>query len=373
MLDVVDVTKSFGAKLAVRGLSLSVAPGEVVAVLGPSGCGKSTVLSLIAGLEKPDSGDVRWAGESLLATPTHQRGFGLMFQDYALFPHRDVFANVAFGLRMQGLASEVIHARVGTALEMIGLTGYDRRAVTTLSGGEQQRVALARALAPRPRVLMLDEPLGALDRALREELLGEIGRILRASEAHPAVLYVTHDQGEAFALADRVAVMRAGQIEQLDEPEALVRSPANAFVADFLGLGTLVTARLNGAGEVQTPWGAWPVGAPKSARGRAGSVLIRVDAAAPDHPDRQGPRVAGLVVERVVQPTGCRVSVELDGASERYVLTLSLSTDVAPQLGAPITLVLDPARLSFVAAAEAASDHRTPSASSPVPGSHVHL
>lgn len=368
MLEVVDVVKSFGAQHAVRGVSLSVAPGEILAVLGPSGCGKSTMLNLIAGLETPDSGDVRWNEASVGAMPTHLRGFGLMFQDYALFPHRDVFGNVAFGLRMQNVAHAEIATRVAQALETVGLAGYERRAVTTLSGGEQQRVALARALAPKPRVLMLDEPLGALDRALREDLVVEIGRILHTSESHPAVIYVTHDQAEAFALADRVAVMRAGLIEQAGAPEDLVREPANAFVADFLGLGTLVSARLLEQSKAQTAWGAWSVESSAPA-GSIGHVLIRVDAAALDRAELQGPRVMGRVIDHVVQPAGVRLIVQLDSPTGAATLTVVVPIASAPKTGEPITLALDPSRLLFVLDPE--DSQRTGSDRGPVPGSHV--
>ncbi len=368
MLEVVDVVKHFGAQHAVRGVSLSVAPGEVMAVLGPSGCGKSTLLNLIAGLEAPDSGDVRWNGASLVSTPTHLRGFGLMFQDYALFPHRDVFGNVAFGLRMQNVAPAEIATRVSQALATVGLAGYERRAVTTLSGGEQQRVALARALAPGPRVLMLDEPLGALDRALREDLVVEIGRILHASDSHPAVIYVTHDQAEAFALADRVAVMRAGLIEQAGTPEDLVREPANAFVADFLGLGALVPATLIEPGRAQTPWGAWPVEA-TAATGSGGQVLIRVDAAALDRSDLQGPRVTGRVIDHVVQPAGVRLIVGLDSPTGTATLVVVVPIAAAPKTGEPIALALDPTRLLFVLDPD--DSQRTGSDRGPVPGSQV--
>ena len=349
MLDVVDVRKRFESKVAVDAVSLSVAPGEIMAVLGPSGCGKSTLLSLIAGLEKPDAGDVRWAGESLLATPTHQRGFGLMFQDYALFPHRDVFANVAFGLRMQGLATESIRERVGAALEMVGLSGYGRRSVTTLSGGEQQRVALARALAPRPRVLMLDEPLGALDRALREQLVEELGRILHSWEGRPAVLYVTHDQVEAFALADRVAVMRAGLLEQIGTPDVLVQGPVNAFVADFLGLGALVPARRLSGNTAETPWGPWPLTSPANAQGTLGHILIRLDAAAGSAPV-EGPRLTGKVVGRLPQSLGVRVLLDLGTQGESITVPLILRSEHAPAVGQSLTVALNPERLTFIAA-----------------------
>ncbi len=350
MLNVLDVTRRFDAKVAVQSVSLTVAAGDVVAVLGPSGCGKSTLLSLIAGLEVPDSGDVRWDGASVLTVPTHLRGFGLMFQDYALFPHRNVFDNVAFGLRMQKLSNDVVVTRVTQALETVGLAGYGRRTVTTLSGGEQQRVAIARALAPRPRVLMLDEPLGALDRALREQLVEEIDQILHTWEGRPAVVYVTHDQAEAMALADRVAVMRAGRIEQIGAPDALVAEPANAFVAEFLGLGTLIPARLVGPDRAETSWGLWSVTPSTAPASTPGQVLIRTDAAA-GHPTEDAARLTGRVLTRHTQPLGVRVQLALDGGPSATEAALILRADQAPRVGEAVTLALDPSRLTFLPAA----------------------
>ncbi len=347
MLDIVEMRKRFGGVVAVDGVSLSAAPGEIVAVLGPSGCGKSTLLGLIAGLETPDAGDVRWAGQSLLTTPTHRRGFGLMFQDYALFPHRDVYANVAFGLRMQGLAPDAIRERVSAALALVGLTGYDRRAVMTLSGGEQQRVALARALAPRPRVLMLDEPLGALDRALREQLVAELGGILHSWEGRPAVIYVTHDQAEAFALADRVAVMRAGLLEQIGTPDDLVRAPVNGFVAEFLGLGMLMPARLTTNDSAETPLGVWPVATSSAPIGAVGRLLIRLDAAGDDRRST-GPRLTGTVTARLPQTLGVRVVLQVKAQPAPLEVSLILPADRLPGLGETLAVTLDPSRLTFI-------------------------
>lgn len=220
-----------GWLVAVDGVSLGVGRGEVVALLGPSGCGKSSLLRAVAGLEPLAAGDVRWDGESVAAVPTHRRGFGLMFQDGQLFVHRDVAGNVAYGLARLPRAEQA--ERVAELLELVGLAGYERREVTTLSGGERQRVALARSLAPRPRLLMLDEPLSALDRALRERLTGEIAGILR--RAGTTALYVTHDHAEARAVADRVGIMIAGRLEQVGTPDEVWAVPANAAVAHFLG------------------------------------------------------------------------------------------------------------------------------------------
>lgn len=212
-------------------VELAVAQGEIVAVLGPSGCGKTTLLRAIAGLQPLDGGRITWDGEDLARVPTHARRFGLMFQDYALFPHRDVGGNVGFGLRMAHRSAADIDQRVGDVLAVVGLAGFEHRRIDTLSGGEQQRVALARSLAPEPRLLMLDEPLGALDRVVRERLLGELPGLLR--RLGTTALYVTHDHSEAEALADRVAVMRAGRVEQVGRPEELRAEPASEFVAEF--------------------------------------------------------------------------------------------------------------------------------------------
>jgi ABC-type Fe3+/spermidine/putrescine transport system ATPase subunit len=241
-LELIDVHKSFGAARAVRGVTFSIDPGEIIALLGPSGCGKSTILGLIAGLDVPDRGQILWNGISLEGIPIHQRGFGLMFQDYALFPHMSVYNNIAFGLRMAGTSPDFIQARVKAVLELVGLPGFDRRDVHTLSGGEQQRVALARSLAPQPHLLMLDEPLGSLDRNLRERLIAELGQILRTT--HQTAIYVTHDQDEAFALANRVVVMNAGTVEQVDTPQAIYQKPASPFVARFLGMRNLLPAEI---------------------------------------------------------------------------------------------------------------------------------
>ncbi|MBO9553426.1 ABC transporter ATP-binding protein [Cellulomonas sp.] len=235
-LVVSDAVVRYGTTTAVDGVTLHVAPGEVVALLGPSGCGKSSLLRAVAGLEPLAGGSVAFDGVAVDDVPVHRRGFGLMFQDGQLFAHRDVAGNVAYGMRTAADRA----ARVDELLDLVGLAGYGPRPVATLSGGERQRVALARALAPAPRLLLLDEPLSALDRALRERLAVDLRAVLVATGT-TAVL-VTHDQDEAFAVADRVAVMRAGRLLQVDAPADLWRRPRSREVAEFLGYEAFVEA-----------------------------------------------------------------------------------------------------------------------------------
>ncbi len=223
---------------ALDAVDLDVAPGELVALLGPSGCGKTTLLRVVAGLTEPDAGRVLLDGRDLSGVPAHRRGVGLMFQDYALFPHRDVGGNVEFGLRMAGMAPADRRRRVAEVLDLVGLAGWEDRPVGPLSGGERQRVALARALAPAPRLLLLDEPLGALDRTLRDRLVPELGELFRSVGV--TVVHVTHDQSEALALADRVVVLDAGRVVQDGSPAAVWARPASAFVARFLGFANVV-------------------------------------------------------------------------------------------------------------------------------------
>jgi thiamine transport system ATP-binding protein len=233
MLEVRNAVKMFDETVALDGADLVVRTGEVLAILGPSGCGKSTLLRAIAGLDSLDSGTISWDGTDLSGAPVHRRRFGLMFQGYALFPHKSVGENVGFGLKMQGIDRHEIAPRVEEALRWVGMSGFADRSVEGLSGGEQQRVALARTLAPEPRLVMLDEPLGALDRTLRERLATETRDLLRRRRA--TVIYVTHDHDEANTIAGDVAIMRAGRIVQIGPLEDIRSSPVDAWTADFVG------------------------------------------------------------------------------------------------------------------------------------------
>ena len=244
MLEIHHIFKTYDGKPLLNDISFKVDTGETICLLGASGSGKSTLLRIIAGLEEADSGFISFYGKDLTSTPPHLRDFGLVFQDYALFPHLNVADNVAFGLKMRRLPEDEIMERVANSLALVNLSSFEQRQVTDLSGGEQQRVALARALATRPRLLMFDEPLGALDRTLREDLLNELRSILHQTNI-PAI-YVTHDQEEAFTIADRILILHSGAIVRAGAPAQVWANPESAFVAGFLGLGNVVEGEVRG-------------------------------------------------------------------------------------------------------------------------------
>ncbi len=382
LLTVTAVSKSYPGLPVLNEASFAVEPGEIVCLLGPSGCGKTTLLRIVAGLETPDTGTVAFAGQDLHDIPVHRRNFGFMFQDYALFPHKDVAANVAFGLRMQGLPSAEIAARVRETLSLVALDGYEQRRVIELSGGEQQRVALARSLAPRPQLLMLDEPLGALDRSLREQLMNELRIILK--RVGVTALYVTHDQEEAFAVADRVLIMRArpeqgegGWIEQDGTPSEVYRYPRTEYVARFLGFrnllpGTIVDYKATVAarrsnteitevfhdlrpGEgrgyrVETAAGTLLAADSASgfAAGDAVTLLVRPEAADVRLPGEHG---ENLLQGRLVSASfrGSYYLIQTEHAGGVTLVCEASTTDVElPPPGDPLTLHLDPTAVTVM-------------------------
>ena len=330
MLTVERAVVEFGARRALDLVDLTLNSGETVAVLGPSGSGKTTLLRAVAGLQRLDAGRVTWNGDDLVRVAPHERHFGLMFQEYALFPHRDVAGNVGFGLRMTATDRAARDLRVDEVLELVGLAGLRARRVATLSGGEQQRVALARALAVSPRLLMLDEPLGALDRVWRRRLLTEIRSIL--DEAALAALYVTHDHEEAFAIAHRVAIMRDGHVVQVGAPADVWRAPADAWTATFLGFGPIVAAEVRD-GRVETPWG--PIERHADAVPGAVEAVLRPDAARLD----DAGRTAATVTRSVFTGTRVELTVVADAGPP---LTVVVAPRAAPAAGARVRISIDP-------------------------------
>jgi len=360
-LSVRGLAVAYGDLRAVDGVDLDVAAGEIVALLGASGSGKSSLLRAVAGLEDVVGGEVAWDGRGMVRVPVHKRGFGLMFQDGQLFEHRDVGSNIAYGLTDLPRAQR--GERVREMLELVGLPGFERRRVTTLSGGQAQRVALARALAPAPRLLLLDEPLSALDRALREQLATDVRTILRRGGT--TALYVTHDQDEAMTVADRVGVMEAGRLLRLDTPQRLWADPGSSKVARFLGFDVVGDLALApgalrvveaAAGEPGERGGAAQTGTPATleAPATAETLPATLPATVLASRLRRGQweaeveldpeEFAGLVGSD--GPAG-RAGVEADAAADREPVRAARATALtrcphAP--GARVTLSLDPAR-----------------------------
>lgn len=334
LLSLRDATVRFGGRAVLDAVDLDVAEHEIVCVLGPSGSGKSTLLRAVAGLQPLDAGAVLLDGRDQAGVPAHRREVGLMFQDHQLFPQRDVGGNVAFGLRTRGVPRAEQSDRVKELLELVGLPGAARRAVAALSGGEQQRVALARALAPRPRLLMLDEPLGQLDRSLRERLVVELRELF--GRLGTTVLAVTHDQGEAFALADRVVVMRDGRIAQSGTPLEVWQRPADAFVARFLGFENVVEAAVTGQ-AADTAWGKVPV--PEDAPQGARTLLVR-PAGVRLVPAGEGLRCT--VAARTFR--GTHVAVRLQ-PGDAPPLEAACALRSAPETGDEVGVEFDPAEI----------------------------
>lgn len=345
ILQLRGVTVGYGSTTVIDHLDWAVgtARSPVTALLGPSGCGKSTLLRAIAGLEPLIAGTVEWDGHDLSHVPVHRRDFGVVFQDGQLFSGRTVGQNIAYGLRLRRWPRAAVAARVADMLELVQLPGSADRRVTDLSGGQAQRVALARALAPRPRLLLLDEPLAALDARLREELAFAIGDIVRAADT-PTVV-VTHDRAEAALLADEVSVMRDGAIVQTAPPAHLWQRPADDWVADFLGATLLVDAEVDGA-RLQTPFGTVPTAA--LAGGLPGGPCrlalrpesLRADALGSGA--AEGGR-EGVVTHSAALPAGRRLRVATAGLGEVDAVTAE-----DPAVGATVRLLVDPAHVAVI-------------------------
>ena len=334
MLHIEGLTAGYGDSDVLHDIDLEVHEESLLCVLGPSGGGKSTLLRVLAGLEAPARGRVSLDGRDLAGVPAHERGVGLMFQDYALFPHRDVGDNVAFGLRMRDTSATALRAGVGELLELVGLPGAERRPVAQLSGGEQQRVALARALAPQPRLLMLDEPMGSLDRSLRERLPEELRAIFAALGL--TVIYVTHDQDEALTVADRVVLLDAGRLAAEGTPEELWTRPPTAWTARFLGFRNVAPARLVG-GRLETPWGQLPADAVDQAAAADGEVVVVLRSAGLV-PAAEGP-IGGTVTARRFRGDHVLLTVTVEGAP---ILHVEAREGALPVVGDRVTLRVQP-------------------------------
>jgi len=321
-LTLTGVTKRYGSQAVVDGLDLSVAAGEFVSLLGPSGCGKTTLLRLIAGLAPTDGGSITVGGSEVTHLPAHHRNIGVVFQNYALFPHLTVGENIAFGLKAHRLPRNDIDQRVREALQSVQLAALADRPISALSGGQQQRVAVARALATRPRLILLDEPLSALDRKLREQMQIELRRMLR--DAGMTAIFVTHDQDEALVMSDRIAVMNRGVIEQFDSPEAIYARPRTLFALNFVGLSSQFEGQVHSTGPgtvtVDTAHGRLtaPADAPVGQVGDAVVLAVRPESiriADADTSDAEHNRVQ-LVVKDTAY-LGARRLVYFDGAPQR--------------------------------------------------------
>jgi ABC-type Fe3+/spermidine/putrescine transport system ATPase subunit len=361
LLTCTNIEKSYGGQQVLHQIDLALQIGEIGVLLGPSGCGKTTLLRIIAGLTSPDNGRIQLNNQDITFQPVHQRELGMVFQEYALFPHKNVGQNVAFGLRMHHWDKAAIENRVAQVLALVGLSGFASRLIHELSGGEQQRVALARSLAPAPRLILLDEPLGALDRALRERLMLELrqilkdaGNVLGRPEGMTAV-YVTHDQAEAFAIADKLIVLNNGRIEQIDSPQAVYRQPATPFVARFLGMENIFEAKLIAQNPPVLEIGDWRLeiapfaihnsqvtkGHPQSHN--SFPILIRPEAAKLVLDSAEEKNVVyGRLTQHSFRGRYQLITVETD---HEPTLTLKFELETAvslPPVGQPIQLTIDP-------------------------------
>jgi spermidine/putrescine transport system ATP-binding protein len=347
------VTKRFGDLLAVDDVSLDLAHGEFFTLLGPSGCGKTTTLRMIAGFDQPSSGEIRIEGDDVAGQPAHRRPTNTVFQSYALFPHLNVEDNVAFGLKRKKVAKREIGERVAAELERVGLAAEAKRRPAQLSGGQQQRVALARALVNLPKVLLLDEPLGALDLKLRKGLQVELKRIQR--EVGITFVYVTHDQEEALTMSDRIAVMNRGRVEQVGGPEDVYERPATTFVAGFIGVSNLIPATASGNGEVRLDNGpAVPTAVDGLAAGERCFAVVRpekLEIELVGEAMNGRPRIEGVVESSLYLGSSTQIVVGLGDGVRMTVLVPNASEAERQRLpggGARVTLAWDPEHMHLV-------------------------
>lgn len=338
LLEVEHLSLACRGEIMLSDISFSLAGGDILSLLGPSGSGKTTLLRLLAGLETPDQGKIIFNEQDMADIPAHRRAVGMMFQDYALFPHMNVRENVSYGLQVQWKTARGFYQRVIEILKMVGLEGYEDRRIDSLSGGERQRVALARSLAPEPRLLLLDEPLAALDRSLRDRLADEIRSILKALGI--TTIFVTHDQSEAFAVADRIAILHEGRLEQFGLPEEVYRNPINQTVATFLGFHNLLAARRDGKGTTFSALGNLQGVSTPDGSGQTGWLLIRPDGArllSQGDFATSGLILSGTVNRRQFQGRSYHLAIETKGQNVIFDLPLD---PCPPGIGESIMLDL---------------------------------
>jgi spermidine/putrescine transport system ATP-binding protein len=338
-----SLVKQFGDAVAVDGIDVHMPPGEFFTLVGPSGCGKTTTLRMIAGFERPTSGRIMLDGTDVAQTPPHKRNVNTVFQSYALFPHLSVADNVAFGLKYKRLTKEERNRQVAEALELVRLTGFEGRKPSQLSGGQQQRVALARALVLRPRVLLLDEPLGALDARLRKDLQVELKTL--QTEIGVTFVFVTHDQEEALTMSDRIAVMNNGRVEQAGPPKAVYEEPATLFVADFLGVSNLVTAEATGTenGCCLLEFGDRTLRADQGEIDSRGEVraMIRPERVRVEPHGTDGPnRLPGMLEHVVFLGSFRELHLRLVGGSVIKAVSANDGEELPYEQGTPVTLHL---------------------------------
>jgi spermidine/putrescine transport system ATP-binding protein len=355
-VELLDVSKRFDALLAVDDLSLELERGEFFTLLGPSGCGKTTTLRMIAGFERPSEGRIRIEGQDVAALPAHRRPTNTVFQSYALFPHLSVEDNVAFGLKRKGVGKEEIRDRVRAELERVGLATEAKRRPAQLSGGMQQRVALARALVNLPKVLLLDEPLGALDLKLRKGLQVELKRIQR--DVGITFVYVTHDQEEALTMSDRIAVMNRGRVEQIGVPEDVYERPATTFVAGFIGVSNLMPATVSGSGQIRLEQGPTiSAGTDGFSIGEGCHAVVRPEKLRVDLFDGGAeaadglPRVEGIVESSLYLGTATQIAVNLGEDVRMTVLVPNADESERQHLpggGARVALSWEPQHMHLV-------------------------
>ena len=359
-LEVRDLTRRYSDTVVVGPVSFTAAEGEFVSLLGPSGCGKTTTLRCIAGFETADAGDIRVDGQSLVGLPPHRRDVGLVFQNYALFPHLTVFENVAFGLRLRRRPAGEIARRVDEALRLVDLVGLDARHPSQLSGGQQQRVALARCLALEPRLLLLDEPLSNLDLKLRLQMRAEIRKLQR--RLGNTAIYVTHDQGEALALSDQIVVMSRGRVEQVGTPREVYETPRTRFVADFIGASNLLpgqVAAVSALGVIVRSAGVSLTSSHGAdvAAGQSVTVLIRPERVrlAPPATDHPGPNVlSGRVTDLVYLGEDLQLSVEVEGMPPLTASLKASNGDRGLAPGSPVSVRIAPDDVRLLPAEPAA-------------------